>query len=171
MRVKLEAVMLVLLGVVLIFSAGAMAQTESEESTELDLGNLNNLDFKIEGSLEDDPATFRFRGKRIGEEDESVRLDVTTEDGGEMIVILVKGEKKGWFKDLEETTWQVFPSMMFSQMWTSWREPYLSIASEESTSWEEMEGEEYEIETEKETVTVYDIEVNETVDESIFEPN
>lgn len=138
-------------------------------AAEDEFDELQTLDFKIDGTYEEEAAVFRYRYKNIGSDEEAFRLDVTTESGQRMGVILDKGDNKVFFKEMEASNWQILPSMMLTQWWKQWREPHLG-GNQGATFWRNIEGEKYVIEDEDQTVTIYEVVVDKPIEDSVFSP-
>ena len=150
---------------ILLLSNNAQLLAESEVFEE-----ITNLEFKIDGTYEGDPAVFWIRDKKIGTENEAFRVDITNEADEKFIVILDKGENKVIFKEMGTNNWQELPSMMLSNWWDTWRDEFILPPEGGESFWREIEGREYVTEGNGQTVTIYDVKVDDPIDDSIFNP-
>jgi len=93
------------------------------------------------------------------------------------IVILDKKNKKVIYKEMGSDSWLEGSSMMFSLIWSRYREGAISRYgdAENWREWAESDRNEFLLEDEEEhekyTVRAYDIEVDEPIDDSVFTPN
>ena len=135
---------------------------------------LNSLSFKIDGSYMGEPAVFQYWFNHINTEDELFRMTTTGKSEGKILLewVVQKGNE-AFYKDSENTggTWQAVPYM--ENLWTKLRDPVLSERGIDF--WLGIEGEEEYIIMEgesggEEEVKLYDISVNEPIEESIFDP-
>ena len=162
-----KTVLIPLLVVLFFFSFSTFVSVRTVVGAEDDFDNLTSLAFKVDGNYQELPSVFWFRYKAIGTPEEMVRIDITTEGDSTFTVILDKEQEKVMVKDLGQANWQTFPGSIFPRMWDTWRNQYIPTLLEESSTWEEMGGE-YLIETEEGPVELYDIEVNEPIEDSVF---
>lgn len=163
------AIIVFLLGVsVLIIGPGMIA---SEEGTDT---GLNSLSFKINGDHMGEPAVYQYWFDHVNTENEVFRMTTTSKDEDTVLLewIVIKGEK-AFYKDSENTggTWQTIPYS--ESLWTRIRDAVLSGTGVDF--WLGIEGKkEYIItrgeEGEEEEVKLYDISVNEPIEESTFQP-
>lgn len=143
----------------------------SEEGTDT---GLNSLSFKIDGDHMGEPAVYQYWFDHVNTENEVFRMTTTSKDEDTVLLewIVIKGEK-AFYKDSENTggTWQTIPYS--ESLWTRIRGAVLSGTGVDF--WLGIEGkEEYIItrgeEGEEEEVKLYDISVNEPIEESTFQP-
>jgi|GEM_PF-5085997 len=135
------------------------------------LDDLASLDFTISETVDGEKTTYRFRYDDIGTEKEVFRADMTESDGSVLVVILKKKDRKVIVKDVDQDRWQIFPAMTFERTWSRWVAPYVALPTERSATWSEIAGEEFLVELEGKTLRIYDIRVDETFEESVFNPN
>lgn len=95
---------------------------------------------------------------------------MTEDDGSKLIVILDKKDNRVLVKDINQTTWASYPGMTLPSMWEKWVRPYMSLPDERSTTWADIQGEEILVEVEGRTVKIYGIKVDDSIKESIFNP-
>ncbi|MFB6214725.1 MAG: hypothetical protein ABEI54_02545 [Candidatus Bipolaricaulia bacterium] len=157
----------------LIFLAGG-SLTFAEEN---DFDELKTLNYKIEGTYEGKPAEFWHRLKYIGTEDEVFRMDITVLESEEtMSIILDKGNDTVFIKQMGTESWQQMP-MMFSQMWDKYREGAIGLSgsADDWRSRAEDDQDEYILEGEENgeeySVKIYDIKVDEPIEDSVFSPD
>jgi len=157
----------------LAFSLLILAPTmvASEENT---ANSLDSLNFKIDGEYMGQPAIFEYWFDHINTENEVFRMTTTSKDEDKVLLewIVDKGDK-AYYKDLENTggTWQEIPYTQ--SLWARMRDQVLNDRGVDF--WLGIEGEqEYIIlegeEGEEEEVKLYDISVNEPIQESTFQP-
>lgn len=163
-------VVIITIGILVLVSFLLLGVGQGASGSDADSESLSTLDFKVEGTHEGDSAVYRYRGKNIETEEEAVRIDITKEGGSEFIIILDKGENKVWMKEFDKNNWRTLPGMFLSQMWQTWRNPYFSLLDTKSAAWEEMEGEVYHASSEEGKAKIYDIVVNEPIEDSVFQP-
>lgn len=143
----------------------------SEEGTD---NGLNSLSFKIDGDHMGEPAVYQYWFDHVNTENEVFRMTTTSQDEGSVLLewIVIKGEK-AFYKDPENTggTWQTIPYS--ESLWIQIRDAVLSDKGMDF--WRGIEGkEEYIImrgeDGEEKEVKLYDISVNEPIEESTFQP-
>ncbi|MCF7891170.1 hypothetical protein K9M78_08135 [Candidatus Bipolaricaulota bacterium] len=101
---------------------GSLALADESEVDE-----LTNLTYKVEGTYQGEPAEYWYRFKDIGTEEEYVRFDVSPLESEETrIVILNKKNKKVIYKEMGSDSWLEGLSMMFSLIWSRYREGAIS---------------------------------------------
>lgn len=98
-------------------------------------------------------------------------MDATvTESGKTMSVILDKEDETASVKQIGAESWVENP-MMFSQMWGQFREDISNYGSAEDWhKWEEKGEHILEDEDGEDSVRAWDIEVNEQIEDSVFNP-
>lgn len=137
-------------------------------------GSLNSLNFKIDGTYMGEPAVFEYWLNNINTENELFRMTGTSKDGDEVLQEWIRDkEQKVFYKDPEKTggRWQEIPNG--EVMWQKMRGKFLNERS--AVFWLENEGKEtyvtmINVDGEEEEVRIYDISVNEPIEESTFEP-
>lgn len=136
-----------------------------------DSEGLTTLHFKIDGgTYNGQPVVYWYRFKNIDTEEEVFRLDVITDAGEEAAVILDKRNDSVYFKEMGTGSWQQLPGMMLGRWWDQYREPYIS-PDRGAPFWRDIEDQEkYVIEDEEHRVTIYDVEVDEPIEDSVFTP-
>jgi len=149
----------------LLLTGGQYLRAAEEE-----YDGVSSLDFKLDSDYEGEAATYRFRYKDIGTDEEAIRVDMTESTGDTLIIIMDRGERSVYVKDVGGESWETFPGMIMDQMWDTWREPYLTLPDRGSTTWQDLEGGEYEYNSVDGTVKIYDISVDEPIDDSLFLP-
>lgn len=143
-----------------------------------DFDELNTLNYRVEGTYEEEDAEFRYRFKHIGTDKEVFRLDVTTlETEKHMAIILDQENDKVFAKQMGTDSWQELPSVMLSKWWQEHREGVIASygSADDWRSWAEDDQDEYILEGEEDgeeyTVKVYDIKVDEPIEDSVFSPD
>ncbi|MCF7889791.1 hypothetical protein K9M78_01070 [Candidatus Bipolaricaulota bacterium] len=143
----------------------------SEEDTGKSLDSLN---FKIDGTVRGEPAVTEYWFDNINTENELFRMTTTSKDEDKVLQEwIMDKEKRVFYRDIESTggKWQEIPNG--EAMWKKMRNPFLNEKG--VAFWLGVEGEEtYTImeveEGEEEEVKLYEISVNEPIEESTFEP-
>lgn len=157
----------------LIFLAGGNL-TFAEDN---DFDELDTLSCKVEGTMEGDPAEFWYRIKDIGTDDEAFRLDATNlESEKTMGIIINQAEGSSFYKELGAGSWMSVPLSMVEPYWQMYRERHITAigGADVWRKWAKADKDEYKaevvIEGEKETVRLYDIKVDEPINDSVFSP-
>ncbi|MBS3789216.1 hypothetical protein KGY64_08040 [Candidatus Bipolaricaulota bacterium] len=153
----------------LIFLAGGPLALAKEN----DFDELDTLSLKIEGTMYDEPAKFHYRIKDIGTEDEAFRLDATSfESEKSMGFIINHADDSSFYKEWGTGSWMAAPFLMVRPYWEKYSKRHIAIAgAKEWRSWAEAEQEEFIIEGEEYSTRVWDIEVDEPIEDSVFSPN
>ncbi len=153
----------------LIFSLVVLAGSPLALAEENDFDELGTLSFKMEGTWEEKQAEFWYRFKNIGTEKELFRMDATVlETEKTMSLILAKENETAFIKQMGSKTWHE-NSMMFSRSWDQARADISNLGSVED--WHEWaKQEEHIIEDEEHSVRVWDIKVDEPIEDSVFNP-
>lgn len=160
--------------IVFLLAVSVLIVSPTMVASEEDTGKtLDSLNFKIDGHYMGEPAVFEYWLDDINTENELFRLIATRKGEDKVLMGWIRDkEKKVFYKDIENTggTWQQIPNGR-----AAWQKMKNRILSERGADfWLEHEGEEvYEImeveDGEEEEVKLYDISVNEPIEESTFE--
>lgn len=157
----------------ILLADGSMVLAEENDFDELD-----TLNFRVEGTYEEEDAEFRYRFKNIGTDEEVFRMDVTTlETERHMAFILDQENEEVFTKQMGTSSWQELPTVMLSKWWEEHREGVIAAygSADDWHSWAEAEEEEFILEGEEDgeeyTVKVYDIKVDEEIEDSVFNPD
>ena len=157
----------------LVFSLLFLANGSLALAEENDFEELNTLSCKVEGTMEGDPAEFWYRIKNIGTEDEAFRLDATNlESEMTMGIIINQANDSSYYKELAAGNWMPVPLSMISPYWEMYREEHITAigGADDWRRWANSDQEEFFIEGEEDTVKVYDIKVDEPIEDSVFSP-
>ncbi len=161
---------------VLVLSLLFLADGGLTLADESEFEDLTTLAYKLEGTDQGEPTEYWYRLKDIGSEEEHARLDVSPLESEETrIVILDKENKTVLYKEMGTDSWQKGSSMMFTLLWNRHREGVIAQYGD-ADDWRSLansDKEEYLLEGEEngDTVRVYDIEVDEPIDDSVFNPD
>lgn len=162
-----------LIPILLVLLVGGMATFAEEEAPDLD-----SLHFKVDGEYKDQEATREYWCEGIGTDEERVRMLTTTRDGDQSVVewIVNKGSEEVYYRDEDnDWDWQSLPYFYGESMYGRMVEPVL--VAEDAEFWRSHEkGEEYlTVEPEsgggEQDVRIYEVEVDEKIDDSVFEPS
>lgn len=162
-----------LLAFSLLFPVGGSLALAEENNFE----ELTTLNCKVEGTMEGDPAEFWYRIKDIGTEDEAFRLDATNlESETSMGFIINQADDSSFYKQLGAGSWMPVPLSTVEPYWQMYRERHITAigGADVWRRWAKNDKDEYKaevvIEGEKETVRLYDIKVDEPLEDSVFSP-
>lgn len=174
---KFKKSALTLGAIVLVFSLLLLVNGSFVLAEEDDFEELNTLNCKVEGTMEGEPTEFWYRIQNIGTEDEAFRLDATVlESGKSMGFIINKASNSTFYKELGAGNWMPVPFQMVEPYWETYREKHLTAigGADDWRGWAEADQEEFLLEDEDEheqhTVRVYDIKVDEPIEDSVFTP-
>ena len=163
--------------ILLVFSLIFLAGGSLALAEENDFEELTTLSCKVEGTMEGDPAEFWYRIKNIGTEDEAFRLDATNlESEMTMGIIINQAEDSSFYKELAAGSWMPVPLSMIKPYWEMYREEHITAigGADDWRSWANSDQEEFFVEGEEDgeeyTVRVYDIKVDEPIEDSVFSP-
>lgn len=138
---------------------------------------LTTLNCKLEGTMEGEDAEFWYRIKNIGTEDEAFRLDATTlETEQTMGIIINQAEDSSFYKELGAGNWMPVALPMIRPFWERFREEHITAigGADDWYRWAEADKDEFlieaEVEGEMETIRVYDVKVDEPIEDSVFSP-
>jgi len=167
-RVSTATIVFLLAVSVLIMGPFLIASGEGTDN------GLNSLSFKIDGNHMGEQAVYQYWFDHVNTENEVFRMTTTSKDEDTVLLewIVIKGEK-AFYKDSENTggTWQTIPYS--ESLWVQIRDAVLGGKGVDF--WRGIEGEEEYIivrgeDGEEEEVKLYDISVNEPIEESTFQP-
>jgi hypothetical protein len=135
--------------------------------------SLDSLNLKIDGVYSGGPAVTEYWFENINTENELFKMTITRKDEDKVLLGWIRDKEKGvFYKDIEKTggAWREIPNG--EAMWKKMRKPFLS--EREVAFWLENEGEETYVmmedeDGEEKEVKIYDISVNEPIEESTFE--
>ncbi|MFO7849810.1 MAG: hypothetical protein R6V67_07615 [Spirochaetia bacterium] len=161
----------------LFFSLFFLVDVSPAHAEESDFDELSTLNCRVEGTMEGEPAEFWYRLHNIGTDDEAFRLDATNlESEKSMGIIIDQAHDRSFYKEMGSESWQQVPSAMLKQFWNIYREEHITAigGADKWNEWAEADKDEYlaevEVEGEKQEVRVYDIEVDEPIEDSVFSP-
>lgn len=161
----------------LVFSLLFLANGSLALAAENDFEELTTLSCKVEGTMQGEPAEFWYRIKNIGTEDEAFRLDATgLESGKTMGFIINQADDSSFYKQLGAGSWMPVPFSTVEPYWQMYRERHITAigGADDWRKLAEADKDEYKdevvIEGEKETVRLYDIKVDEPIEDSVFSP-
>ncbi len=130
-----------------------------------DVEGASSLQFKVEVTSEGSSYTNTYIAKNIGTSDMMIRIEIESADG-DFGYILNGAEEKAW--TYEEGEWTDI-SDMFSDQWSLWSATYegyqTSLADWTGT------GEWTYTDTDGSSVRIYDISVNPTLADTLFQPD
>jgi hypothetical protein len=131
---------------------------------ETNVGNASSLQFSVSIVREGESYETMYSAKNIGTSDLMIRIDLSTTEGD--IVYIVNGaQQKAWEYVGDE--WNDL-SDAFSAQWDMWN-PTLQGYTDNLSSWTGAEEWTY-TDTDGSPVTIYDITVNQSLADSLFEP-
>jgi hypothetical protein len=175
---KFKKPALTLGAIVLVFSLLLLVEGSFVLAEEDDFEELDTLSCKVEGTIQGEPAEFWYRIKNIGTEDEAFRLDATVHESEEsMGFIMNKVSNSTFYKELGAGSWMPVPLAMVEPYWETYREDHITAigGADDWRDWAEADQEEFVLEDEDEheqyTVRVYDIKVDEPIEDSVFTPD
>jgi len=170
---KLNTRTLTLGVLLLVFSLLFLANGSLVLAEENDFEELTTLSCKVEGTMEGDPAEFWYRIKNIGTEDEAFRLDATNlESEMTMGIVINQADDSSYYKELGAGNWMPVPLSMIKPYWEMYREEHITAigGADDWRRWANSDQEEFFIEGEEDTVKVYEIKVDEPIEDSVFSP-
>lgn len=166
-----KAVPVLIMTLLVLFLGGAAISAEE------DVDNLQSLHFKVDGEYEGQEAAFEYWFRDIGTDQECFRmLTVTKDDDREVLEWIVKKEsEEAYYRDKENTSWNWQPVPYQESLYARMTDPYLDVEGAEF--WRSIEGEEEYLvvevgeDQEEEEVRIYEVEVDEEIDGSVFDPH
>lgn len=168
---------LILRFLLLVFSLVFLVNGSLALAEENDFEDLTALSCKVEGTMQGKPAEFWYRIKNIGTEDEAFRLDSTIlESGKTMGIIVNEANDSSYYKELSVGSWMPVPLTMIKPYWEEYREEHITAigGADDWRRWANSDQEEFVVEGEEDgeeyTAKVYDIEVDEPIEDSVFSP-
>ncbi|MBS3793193.1 hypothetical protein KGY77_11200 [Candidatus Bipolaricaulota bacterium] len=165
-----KAVPVLILSLLVLFLGGAAISAEE------DVDNLQSLHFKMDGEYEGQEAAFEYWFRDIGTDEECFRMLTVTKDDDQEVLewILKKENEEVSYRDRENTGWNWVPVPYQESLYNRMSEPYLDAKSAEF--WRSIEGEEEYLvmevgeDQEEEEVRIYGVEVDEEIEDSVFDP-
>jgi FlaG/FlaF family flagellin (archaellin) len=127
----------------------------------LTVADATSLRFSTDGAFGGGTATYRFSGKNLGTDDLMVRVDIES-NGNDLVCILHVGEQKAW-----ANTSGTFMEDNYAQDWADWGNQWTSYVAR-LQDWSEGDGN-VTYTVQGNSVTIYAIAINPTLEDSFFE--
>ena len=143
-------------------TGGNGGATPTPTATAPDVGGASSLQFSVEVTSEDTVYTNTYMAKNIGTSDMMMRIEMSSTDG-DIIYIVNGAEQKVWMGMGGEWTDM---SSSFSDEWDSWSTT-VSGYQDELVDWTGTG--EWTYTEDGTTVRIYDISVNPTLEDSLFQ--
>jgi hypothetical protein len=145
-------------------SSGGTGEPEPTPTPTPGIEEATSLQFKVEITGGEAAGTYEYMAKNIGTDDMMIRVEIPIEGMDDLVYIVNGAQQKAWAN--EGTGW-VDLSDAFSDQWDAWKATWDgytdNLATWTSGDWT------YTDPADGSTVRIYDITVNASLEDSLFE--
>ena len=162
----LVAVVVIIVVVVVVAGAYVLMNPSGGGETIVTVANATSLQYDADVTAQGTTITYKFAGINLGTSNLTIRVDLLGGEAGNFSYILNGGEQKAWAKT--DSTWTDVSSD-FTNQWNAWGTQWTANV-DALASWSGTGDYTYTA-ANGDSVKIYNISVNPTLADSLFQPS